>query len=951
MNQPNHSPTLSPTLSAGRPSRRGVLRAALSLGAVLAVSSLPEFTVRAGAVTRPALSLVPDAQAVALRYSAPGAEAVIIEQGLPVGNGRLGALTTGDSSHDAYYLTDATLWTGGLNATLDSGGQFPYDTTDFGTFGLLAKAYLDIPAHTTSAISGYQRRLDLSNGLAVTTYQVGGVTYRREVFSSHPDGLIVVRLSQSGGGSHTGSLSLAGTRGESVTADAAGASVSFTAALANGLKYATVLKAVGTRGKVSATGGKVTFTNCTEVVLLISGGTNYSATAPGFKDASRDPLATARTVATSAAAVSGISLLATHVADYQRLQQTMTVDLGTSTAAQKAMDTPARLTARAAAGAAPDPELEASYLQFGRYLTITGSRGSLPTNLQGLWVDRNNPDWMADYHTDINVQMNYWFPDRAGLSECYDAFADYCVSQYPSWRDTTLSSFQDSRNGFRNTSGNVAGWTTAISTNIWGGSGWWWSPVGSAWLCNSLYEHYDYTVDATYLAKIYPLLKGACEFWQARLITTTVTDPATGASSQVLIDDHDWSAEQGPTDALGITYAQELVWQLFQNYRTAAATLGLDSGFAATVADLQSRLYLPQVSNTTGWLEEWMTDANLGDTTHRHLSPLIGVFPGDRLDPDTTPTDVVVGATNLLAARGLQSFGWACAWRALCWARLHNADKAYQLVTTVMKPSVNFSNGTGINMFDMYSFGNRSTFQIDANFGTPTAMIEMLAHSRPGLIELLPALPAAWAASGSVKGVGLRGGFTIDFAWSAGQVTTATLRSVGGTATTVRVGAWSKNITLAAGGSVTLTPDPVAVPPVFQLVNQASGKAIDDPGSSTTTGTALIQYTPLTGDNQKWRAVPIGWGAWQFVNVLSNLAMDVQGGTSTSGTPIIQWTPTQATNQQWRLVNVGGGYVKIVNIRSGLVLGVAGDSGADSAGIEQQTDTGSAGQHWKIKAA
>ncbi|MFG2824840.1 glycoside hydrolase N-terminal domain-containing protein [Kitasatospora sp. NPDC048365] len=942
--------TLPPTEPAGL-TRRTALRAALSLGAVLAVASLPEFTPRAGAATRPPLALVPDAQATALRYGTPGTEALIIEQGLPVGNGRLGALTTGDPSHDAFCLTDATLWTGGPNDTLNSGGQFPYGTTDFGTFGQLARVYLDVPAHTTAAIGGYQRRLDLSNGLATATYTLGGVTYRREVFSSFPDDLLVIRLSQSGGGTYTGSLTLSGTRGESVTADAADASVSFTAALPNALKYATVLKAVGTGGTVSATGSKVTFTGCTEVVLLISGGTNYSTTATGYKDATRDPLAVARTTAASAAGATGTALLATHTADFQALQQKTTVNLGASTPAQRAMDTPARLAARAAAGAAPDPELEASYLQFGRYLAITGSRGSLPTNLQGLWVDRNNPDWMADYHTDINVQMNYWLPDRAGLGACFDAFADYCVSQYPSWQDITLRRFQDSRNHYRNTSGKVAGWTVAISTNIWGGNGWDWHPAGSAWLSNSLYEHYDYTQDAAYLARIYPLLKGACEFWQARLVTTTVTDPATGAARQVLVDDHDWSPEHGPGDALGITYAQELVWQLFQNYRAAAAKLGRDSAFAATVADLQNRLHMPQVSATTGWLEEWMTDANLGETTHRHLSPLIGLFPGDRIDPDTTPTDVLVGATNLLTARGMDSYGWATAWRALCWARLHNADKAYQLVTTVMKPSVNFSNGTGINMFDMYSFGSRSTFQIDANFGTPTAMIEMLVHSRPGQVELLPALPNAWAASGSVTGVGVRGGFTLDFAWTGGQVTTLTLRSTGGTATTVRVGAWSRNVTLAAGGSVTLTPDPLAVPPVVQFVNRASGKAIDDPGSSTTAGTALIQWTAHGGANQKWRAAPIGSGAWQFTNLASNLAIDVAGGGTAAGATIDQWNPTQATNQQWRPVDAGGGWVKLVSVRSGLVLGVAGGSTADGAGLQQQTDTGSTAQHWQLRRA
>ncbi|WP_371500496.1 glycoside hydrolase N-terminal domain-containing protein [Kitasatospora sp. NBC_00374] len=928
-------------------SRRGLLRTAASLGALFALGSLPEFTAAAAAVTRPgSLSLVPDGQAVTLWYTTPGSESSILEQGLPIGNGRLGATVTGNPSHDALYLTDATLWTGHANASLGSDGQFPYGTTDFGTFGLLAKAYLDIPTHTTDAISGYRRTLDLSNGLVTASYQQGGVTYRREVFSSHPDDVIVVRLTQSGGGSYTGSMTLAGTRGESVTADGATASVSFGTALPNSLKYSAVVKVVGTGGSVSASGAQVRFTGCTEVLLIVSGGTNYKADAStAYQDTAVVPLAVARAKASDASTVAASALLATHVADHQRLQQTMTLNLGTSSAAQRAMDTASRLTARAAAGSAPDPELEASYLHFGRYLAICGSRGSLPLNLQGLWIDRNDPDWMSDYHTDINVQMNYWLPDRTGLSECFDAFTDYCVAQLPGWQAATRDLFQDSRNGFRNSSGKVAGWTLAISTNVWGGNGWWWHPAGNAWMCNSLYEHYQYTQDAAHLDRIYPLLKGACEFWESRLVTRTVPDPATGGTRQVLVDDHDWSPEHGPTDAIGITYAQELVWQLFRNYREASARLGRDAAYASTVGTLQSRLYLPEVSATTGWLEEWMTDGNLGETTHRHLSPLAGLFPGDRINLQDSPPATIAGATALLTARGMVGFGWASAWRALCWARLKNADKAYQLVLAVLKPSVNFSNGTGVNMFDMYSFGNRSTFQIDANFGTPSAMVEMLVQSRPGRVELLPALPSAWAATGSVTGVGVRGGLTVDLSWTSGQVTSATLRGLAGASTTVVFGAWSQAVTIPSGGSVTVTPPARAT--VFQLVNRKSGKAVDVPGASTAAGTGLIQYTPSSAANQRFRFTPVGGDVHEIGCTHTSLAWDVSGGSTADGARLIQWTPTHGTNQQWRITDTGDGYVTITSVRSGKVLGVTGGSTADQAPVEQQTANGGTAQQWR----
>ena len=776
------------------PTRRDVLR----FSAAAALGALPVFTATATAVGRPASrALVPDGSATKFTYPAPAVEAKIIEQGLPIGNGRLGALVGGDPTRDFLYLTDATLWTGGLNDALQDDGQFPYDEARFGTFSLLAKVFLALPAHT--GVTGYRRELDLSNGLVTTTYDHQGTTYRREVYSSHPDDVVVIRLSRRGTGTHTGTVSIAGTHGETTKA------ASFAASFGNGLKYAATVTAASRTGTVSISGDQVVFTGCNEVVIVVSGGTNYTRDpATAFKNPKADPLAIARGKARAAARETGDALLAAHVADYRELYDRMTVSLGTSTPEQKAMDTWTRLGARAAEGSAPDPELEASYLQYGRYLMISGSRGSAPLNLQGLWLSDNTPDWFSDYHTDINVQMNYWLADRAGLPSCFDAFADYCVSQLSSWTTQTRRLFNDERNGFRNRSGHVAGWTTAYSTNLYGGSGWWWHPASNAWLCNSLWEHYEYSKDLAYLRKIYPLLKGACEFWEARLVWTTVTD-ASGVERRVLINDHDWSPEHGPTDALGTTYAQELVWDLFEHYRQACLLLDVDRGYWKTVGDLQLKLYLPEVSPKTGWLQEWMTPDNLGETTHRHLSPLIGLFPGDRVRPDTVTPELLTGVRNLLVARGFDSFGWACAWRALCWARLKEGENAYRLVLTVLRPSVDFGNGSAANLFDMYSFGDRTIFQIDANFGTPSAMIEMLLHSRPGVVELLPALPSAWA-DGRITGVGARGGFEVDFAWRAGKVTSVTVRSVGGTSTVVKAAGWRRAVTLERGGSTTFSP-------------------------------------------------------------------------------------------------------------------------------------------------
>ena len=790
-----------------RPTRRGFLALTAAAGAATALGGLPVFTASAAPLrpTESPMLSAADAAKNQLWWQAPGSSGSMIEQGLPVGNGRLAALASNDPSSELLMITDATLWTGGRNDELQSDGQFPYGRADFGSLTLLAELTVAIPDHDLGNVNDYRRTLDLAQGLVSTSYDISGVTYRRQVFASRPDDVIVLYFSQQGGGSYTGTVSLAGTHGESTTANSAGRYASFGAAFANGLKYGAAVTAYSGTGRVRVDGTSIAFSGCKDLTVVVSGGTNYAPDAAAkYRDPSVDPQRLARTKVLGAAGHSQSTLLHTHVADFRAVFGQLDIDLGASSAAQRELDTWERVQARHRDDV-PDPELEAAYLQFGRYLMISGSRGSLPMGLQGPWLDGNDPDWMADYHTDINIQMNYWMADRAGLSDCFDAYTDYCLAQLPDWTDITQRLFNDPANRYRNSSGKIAGWTVAISTNPYGGGGWWWHPAGNAWLCQSLFEHYEYTQDRAHLKKIYPLLKGAVEFWEARLITTTVTD-ASGAEREVLIADSDWSPEQGPLDAKGITYAQELVWNLFGNYRTATEVLGRDTAYRRTVDGLRERLYLPVVSPKTGWLEEWMSPDNLGETTHRHLSPLIGLFPGDRIRPDgSTPKDIVDGATTLLTARGMNSFGWANAWRSLCWARLKNAEKAYQLVVNNLKPSVDGSNGSAFNLFDIYEVEQgRGIFQIEANFGTPAAIIEMLVYSRPGHVELLPALPAAWAASGSVSGVGVRGGFVADIGWKDGKVTRATLKSVGGRDTTVVAGGVSRKVSLKPGESVTL---------------------------------------------------------------------------------------------------------------------------------------------------
>ncbi|MGN4065767.1 glycosyl hydrolase family 95 catalytic domain-containing protein [Burkholderia gladioli] len=727
---------------------------------------------------------VPDGAALRLSYSQAAGESNILFEGLPLGNGRLGALTGGSPAREALYLNEITLWSGQKDAV-----DLAYTAADMGSYQMLGKLYVDLPGHAQA--SGYSRSLDISNAVARTQYVAGGHTYRREVFCSHPDKVLVMRLS-SDGGSHDGTISLVDGQGASVTGSN-GILLAQGKLDGVGERYATHVLAMPDSGtvKYDASKGVLTMSRCPALTLIIAARTNYSGIeAEGYLGAT-DPAALARADVSGAAHLPYRNLLERHLRDYTALFGRFSLDLGKSSDAQRAMTIPDRLKARTASPDIADPELEALYVQFGRYLTIASSRGPLPANLQGLWSVNNTPPWMADYHTDINVQMNYWLADRAGLPECQKPFADYVLSQLPSWERSTQAHFNDAANSnYSNSSGKVAGWTIAISTGIYGGIGWDWSPPASAWYCRTLWNHYQYTLDRDYLRAIYPVLKSACEFWQARLIV----DPASG----LLVDDRDWSPEHGDHQELGITYAQELVWDLFTNYGTASGTLNLDTDFAATIAGLRSRLYLPKISPTTGQLQEWMEDkVDTGDPQHRHLSPLIGWFEGERIAYDGDPA-LVAAAKALLTARGTDSFGWGLAWRIACWAKFRDAATCYSMVQKLLRfaSGSDSTNGTFTNMFDAYG-GN--IFQIDANFGGPAAILEMLVQSSMDSIVLLPALPPQWN-TGSVKGVRVKGGFSVDLAWKDGKLTSAAITSVGGTGTTLKYGSISKPIVVRALG-------------------------------------------------------------------------------------------------------------------------------------------------------
>ena len=851
------------------------------------------------------------------------------EKSLPIGNGGIGGTVFGGITRERIQLNEKSLWSGGPSesrknynggnlenkgnngATMNSihdyfangqdnaatklaksnliGASDDKGTNGYGYYLSFGNMYIDFKnVSSNSDVSNYTRDLDLNTAIAGVNYDKGSTHYSRENFTSYPDNVIVTHITADGSEKISLDVSVEpdNNRGDAVNGigdssykrdwdtKVSNGLISINGQLKdNQMKFTSQTQVItDNAGTVTDGNGKVSVSGASEVTIITSIGTDYKDEYPSYRtgESANDLSNRVKWYVDQASAKTYEELKANHIGDYQNIFDRVDLNLG-QTVSTKPTD---ELLSAYKAGSATEAErrqLEVMLFQYGRFMTIESSRETtidkngyvretLPSNLQGLWVGANNSPWHSDYHMNVNLQMNYWPTYSTNMAECAQPLIDYIDALREPGRVTAaiyagVSSPEGQENGFMaHTQNNPFGWTCPGWDFSWG-----WSPAAVPWILQNCWDYYEYTGDTSYLENnIYPMMKEEAKLYDQMLVR--------GADGK-LVSSPAFSPEHGPVTN-GNTYEQSLIWQLYEDTIKAAEVLGTDADLVATWKANQADLKGPIEIGDSGQIKEWYTETtvnSMGDGYgHRHMSHLLGLYPGDLITEDNA--EWFAAAKVSMQNRTDVSTGWGMAQRINSWARLGDGNKALQLIENL------FKNGIYANLFDYHE---PKYFQIDGNFGYTSGVAEMLLQSNAGYINLLPAVPDAWA-NGSVDGLVAQGNFEVSMDWADGNVKTATILSKNGGEAVVQTANASLATVMDSDGNV-VDVTPVKENRISFATEAGKSYTLKDIPTSATVA-APTGLTALRADaeivNLSWNAVTAEEGS----NVTYNVYRQVEDG-------------------------------------------------------------------------